>query len=504
MAVEPSREAVLGPFTGGMNTYSQKGAIADNELVKSMNFIPDVDGSLKCRPPLVTIQNNPVQFNNHSVDAVGAGILSGVNLTFFSNSNGVYSWDGTVMNTIGSFATNTAGSALCSFQYRNQMYFPSADDNTRNGGKWDPANGWTSFGAGGMPGGIAATIYKERAWIADRSTHTLGNNSRVWFSNIQDADTWDPANYFQITQGDGQRLTDIRVFNNNLLIFKESSTYYLSYDSKPADATIVKISNNIGASDWSCVAEHDNDIFVMHKDSVYQLVNFNWVQINTKVPFVLDTSVPPGFARIRYTTLSVVDDWLICRYHNNTYVYNINTQTWGQWESIFPDLQDFGPFVRFPSTGTFDVNNNWVAGTSIDGFTNVIRIKNGYEAGVIEYNGFDGFINCYVITKSYNFNIPWRFKRLFSWAVDCVTNQSVTGTATPLSENNPPSVGTTIGASAPQPLRRVYRFKKGLRFREIQFRVDTVCDGSPSEGPAQIYIILALVKAAELVPKGIN
>jgi hypothetical protein len=48
----PGEPIQVGPFVGGLNTFSDPTAIADNELVVCENFELDLDGSLKSRPPI--------------------------------------------------------------------------------------------------------------------------------------------------------------------------------------------------------------------------------------------------------------------------------------------------------------------------------------------------------------------------------------------------------------------------------------------------------------------
>ena len=55
----PGAPIQVGPFIGGLNTFSDATAIADNELTVCENFELDLDGSLKSRPP---IQNLAINF----------------------------------------------------------------------------------------------------------------------------------------------------------------------------------------------------------------------------------------------------------------------------------------------------------------------------------------------------------------------------------------------------------------------------------------------------------
>jgi hypothetical protein len=47
----PGQPIQVGPFIGGLNTFSDDTSIADNELVLAENWDLDLDGSLVSRPP---------------------------------------------------------------------------------------------------------------------------------------------------------------------------------------------------------------------------------------------------------------------------------------------------------------------------------------------------------------------------------------------------------------------------------------------------------------------
>src|SRR5688500_18396449 len=64
MAGEPVK---IGPFVGGMNTYSSESAIADNEAVRILNMDVDLDGSLVSRPGLSVATSAPVAGLSHII-----------------------------------------------------------------------------------------------------------------------------------------------------------------------------------------------------------------------------------------------------------------------------------------------------------------------------------------------------------------------------------------------------------------------------------------------------
>jgi hypothetical protein len=402
-------------------------------------------------------------------------------------------------------------------QYKDKAWLFAKPGSANPGGSWD---GTTFTAVAAMPKCEAATVYKERVYTAPGISATT-NTARLQFSAIADPTTWNGADFFDISPGDGQKLIDLVIFNNNLLIFKEHSTFSLGYDTKPADAAIVKISNKIGASGPRCVVNFENDIFVYHTGEIYELVNFNWVQINLKVPFVYDPSTPS--TRDLPVFMSLFGQRIIVRYYNSIYVLDLRTRVWTRWLSADTELHNFGPLVAFPSNVTVNVNDIYYAGSSILSSKKVFIIADGYDTVTAE----SSTIKCSITTKNYTLDIPYKYKRLYWWGIEAVTNKDVTGIATPVvlgfqaswgdlldvtwadlgTWDNPlsaPYAITTIVATSGSTLRRFFKFMKGMRFRQINFQVTLQSDGSLNDGPAKLYTVEIFTTTGETVVKAVS
>lgn len=501
----------LGPFTGGINTLSDAAAVADNELVDCVNFELDVDGSLKCRPPIKLGPDLSGTWTERIIVLGVASLPTGM-FVIGSNTNGVYKLSGGVWTLI----TNTF-QAACMVQYKDKAWLFAKPSSGTPGGSWD---GTTFTAIAAMPKCEAATVYKERVYTAPGITSTT-NTARLTFSAVADPTTWNGADFFDVSPGDGQKLIDLIVFNNNLLLFKEHSTFTLGYDTKPADAAITKISNKVGASGPRCVVNAESDIFVYHNGDVYELVNFNWVQVNLKVPFTYDPSAPS--TRDLPVFMSLFGSRIIVRYYNNIYVLDLRTRVWTRWASADSVLHNFGPLVAFPSNVSVNINDLYYAGSSILSNKNVFVLTDGYDTITTESSP----ISCTVTTKNYTMQVPYRFKRLYWWGIEAVTNKDVTGIATPVvlgfqsswgdlldvtwndvgtwdSPLTAPYATSTIVATSGSTLRRFFKFMKGMRFRQINFQVILQSDGSLNDGPAKLYTLDIFTTTGENVTKAVS
>lgn len=505
----------LGPFLGGLNTASDPTAIGDAELAECTNFELDIDGSLASRPPLKELAGH-VSWTERIV-LLTEGIFSGNHYVIGTNTDGVFYYFGGAWTLI----TNTfeAGAAA---QYAGKIYLIPRPGSANPGGKWDPSGGFTAVAA--IPQGQGAVIHKERMFITPGITAT-SNESRLRFSDAGNLDVWDAANFIDAGQGDGTNLVDLTVFQDNIILFKEQSTYVLAYDIRPTDAVLRKISLTIGVSGQRNVANYENQVYIFHGGWIYEIINYDFNRLNTKVPFIRDDTAPSSFDE-EVIFLSILEDRLICRYYRNIYAFNIRTRTWSQWESVANVLHYFGPIVTIhPPTG-----NEYYAGSCLTANETVIKLYNKAAATTAESPiAGDQLITCVAKTKNFDMAISHQFKRLWWWGTDVVTNNSIVGIATPITFsfnvtwgalNNagkqwnqvqtwgqpltvPSSVITTV-ATGTGTARRFAKFLKALRYRQINFQVELTTEGSTVDGPARLFTMTIVTESKQVVPKSVN
>lgn len=366
MAGEPLR---LGPFIGGLNTGSDPTAIADAELAVCKNFELDIDGSLVSRPPMVELRSHIDVSDN--LLTIGEATFSGTHYLFVSCSHSTFSYDGINWSKIFS------GRATIAIQYANNVYFITHPTSAVGGGKWSPSTGFTTVAA--LPKGQAAVIHKERLFIVpgiDATTDT----SRLHFSEPGDFESFPSSNFIDISQGDGSNLIDLTVYQDNLLLFKNNATFVLAYDVRPADAVLRNISLTIGVTSQHCITNYENQIYIFHNGWVYELINYDFNRLNTKVPFIKDETAPSPFGS-ESIFISLLEDRIICRYYKNVYVFGLRTRTWSQWEGEKDVLHYFGPITTIHDSIR---GNKYYAGSSILAFTSLIQLYDKQSTTVVE------------------------------------------------------------------------------------------------------------------------
>jgi hypothetical protein len=508
-----------------MNAASDPTILADAELVDCVNFELDLDGSLVQRPPF--IEDN-TQAQNH-LTAIGNALIGGIKYIIFSATTG-----GTFAYTPGTgFVTiNATLRSKIALQYRDKVYIVATEASPVAGGYWTPAgNIWTSQVV--MPRGEGACFHKARMFIVPGRSATV-NTSRLQFCDPITADVfvWTATNIIDVNPGDGQSLIDVVVYNDNLMLFKKDSTYVLAYDLQISDAVLRSVNSNLGASGYRCVVTYENSIFLYHDAKVYEVSNFDFNQVNIEVPFVYDSATPAGTTRVDEVFLCVVGDRLITRFYNRIYVYGLKTKTWSRWESANSILHNFGPLMELPTALVQNVNPVYYSGSCLDTGKSVIAFTEGYNVGIKEQIlplGTYVTITSYIITKNYDVENSHHFKKLAWWGADLLSNQPITGFANPVISSFkvtwdelftykwfdvsanlwyaplavPVTIETDISAQT-NVLRKFVKFRKALRFRQINFKVVLTGDGSPDTGPARIFSLTAFIKAKQLVSKQVS
>lgn len=512
----PGQPVKIGPFVGGMNTYSGPSAIADSEAVEIRNMDIDLDGSLVSRPALETrtiaglVRITRVIGTYTSKTGVSYMIYAQDGGGIFAVHTGTQAW-----TTIDSTGDYTA----C-VQYNDKLWMVKKPAGTAVGGSsWDPTAGLSAVAT--MPRGVAACIYKERMFIASSVNSDDTSMNRLKFSGPANPASWTSTDTLDVKAGDGQDITALYVFDNNITVFKTDSTYVFAYESQPTKGQVQIVNGSIGCNNVGSVLEYENSLFVMHESKVYRISNWSWEQANLKIPFQYRnaSSASGTFS----TSISSVGNRIVCRYYDNYYVLGTKTGAWTIWNwgstgNIFPSEFLKSPVID-PVVGAdvYYAANHVGGNTEWYRFTDTVLAPPSTENYVIK-----------LVSKAYDFGVPYGFKRLFWWGADLLSKAQVNFRVTPIAYNTPVTWGMLaaktfadyqtwgrpldisidvtdlVSGSNPAYYRTFLKLLKGLRFRQIQFTLDSTSDGTTDTGPLRIFTLTAFVDNKELVSKKVS
>lgn len=563
MAKSNIQELKIGPYSGGINNYSDMSAIADNEMTDCTNWDIDLDGSLKSRPPWTLLFGSSTNIVVGTTPPVsnqlllGSFVYEGVQFIIFNSCHTgtygayIYFLGGVNDGTIQLIATGTYQAAI---RYNDTIYLPPGPEGSAaslgTGQSYVLSSGLVTA-LPNMPRGYAACVYKDRLWISGR--RGIANSSRLFFSDLATFGTFQGTSFFDINPGDGDAVNDLIVYQDNLVIMKDNKTYVLSYDQGPAQAVLQNISQTVGVMGRNCVVAYENSIFMLQYNEVYEMANYTFTRVSVKVPFEYDHTTPfEGQAAIDEDwefaqSLSLVGDRLYARFFNRLYVYHLRLRAWSRYSSDDEAIHYIGKVIRLDNTNT-DLNRgyeSYVAASALEKVTDqagfgtsgawkaylkLFIMQDRYEDVILE-NGQIApdyvDIQLSMTTKAYDVGLSHRFKRLMHWGIDCITGKDVTGTLFPFSITYkvtweqlhnykwsslntweyPLFVIPSSTVTQPQGAgiaRRFIRFPKSLRFRLIQFKIDMSTAGNTTDGPARIYSVTAFIGAKELAPKAVN
>jgi len=555
------KELTIGPFAGGINTYSDPAMIADNEMVDCRNFDVNLDGSLSSRPPWFTMNAQVFSSTDTGTSppessqiVIGSGTYEGFRYVIVNSSHTgapasyIYFVDG---DNAGILAKIADGVHSKSHRYGDYVYLVPDLGSDGKGAKYSLDGGLVTI-LDKMPVGYASIVYKDRLWISGRRG-APSDNSRLFFSDLSDFGSWPGTNFFDIAPGDGDAVNDLIVYQDNIVIFKDNATYVLTYDSGPAQAVLQVINTDVGAMGPRCVDVYENSVFILKYNQVYEMSNYDFVRVSVKIPFEYDNTFPSGNYFVNGQSwkypfwLRIVGDRAVVRFYNRIYVYHLRLRCWTRWESKDPNIHYIGPIMRLDNTNTALLRgtDTYIACSSLskvpdkagmgssgswNRYFKIFQMEDRYESTHREYGDITPApvdINLSLITKQFDVGLSHRFKRLMHWGINCYTGREASGTLFPYSVaykvswsqlqvhhwhelntwdyplTNIPTITQQVPSGTAKQIKFI-RFPKSLRFRLLQFKVDMATVGNTTDGPAYFYNLTAFIGSKQIVPKAVN
>lgn len=505
----PADTIHLGPFVKGLNTFSDPTSIDDLELCVMDNFDLDVDGSLVNRPPLHNLGTPLTVPTDGKMQLLG--FFSTGQATYLIASDGVsstYYYTGSSWTLI----TNTVSAAALA-QYRDKAWLVAPPGSANPGGSWTPSGGFTAVPT--MPKGRCIAVQKERLWIG-AGRGVTSNGSRVYFCAVANPESW-PGDFISINTGDGQNVVDVVVYFQDLLVFKEGSTYRFSFDLDPASGNVSRVSDTVGALEANCVAQFENRIFVLHDNNLYELSNYSYERLNDRVPFERGS---PDNLLATTACMSYFSNRIFVSFYGNLYVWSVKTRTWATWSSTV--VEDIGRVLAIPGRQALEATAYLQSNTR--GNHGLYTITDDIGAGTEQ-------MTCTMTTKNYDYQNASSYKKLTMWGLDCLARADITGIATPVqyatsatwgdvlsrtwgdalaftwgrpvggdvSRVDPVAIGGVTGER-----KYIKLGDRALRFRQIGFTIKMETDGSFANAPARVYKLTTYVSEKQGVVKKIS
>ena len=517
------RAVKLGPFTGGLHNSSGSGEFIENEeLFELTNMEVDLDGSLVNRPQINQFTTTGItnadgwSFIGTYLPADGRKFV----VAYLPALTRVALIDATTGQiAAGGFHDGTK--SVCCLQYANRLWVVATNDSSGGGGFFDAPSPtsitWTAVAT--MPKGEAATIYRDRIWIACGIGAT-SNTSRCFFSQALDpSQAWGINDYFDTAAGNGQKLVSVVRLGQDLVLFKEHSTHKFTYTTDPRKAELNEVDATIGVPAINCVVVYNNNtIYTLHDNAVYELFQYTYTRISALINMVQESDLDL-FLKDQYG-LTLHRDRLFVRYFKNLYVYSLRVKRWSSWVST----RKFSKVVVIPSATVgldtaYTTSASQAKPTEAYFFQDIRKTDDvGTVGSTIEV--FQGSIQ----TKTYDFDMPQSYKVMFWWGIAVATSGKFTATlnipnanrnftytqmrtlygtwaaaqaaSIKWSNNTNVVIPDVITPSLGRYARKFIKLLKKVRFRQVYFTIvfDVISNGGIADATLRVYDLTIFVK----------
>lgn len=321
-------------FSGGLNDRVATVALPVNESPDLQNVMIDEPiGALTTRKGITQCGTTPS-------GSVATGIYeyirnNGNRDLILTDNTSVWSTADCVI-----FSTITTGLNAVAVPYfdtfRDKLWITNKSTNVYT---WDGTTATQLDGVGThptVPKGQYITHWKERVWIA-RDT----NPSAVYFSSLSNdagvaidpsisSNAWPTLNAFYIAQDDGSPIYGLKVYRDNLFVFKETGIWRIIFESV-FNTQVVKSVSNIGCKFQDSIVELDNYLYFMGNDGIYKFDGNDVVRVSDKIHNTFASLKQPSRLD-KFKTWSDYTDFIQGSLSNTTtkYYETPNTQSGGR------------------------------------------------------------------------------------------------------------------------------------------------------------------------------
>ena len=223
--------------------------------------------------------------------------------------------------------------------YESKVYVTSKLGNpwSFDGTTWTEITDTTLSGAAvEFPKAIDLEAAHERMFAINVSTGGTDYTSRVWYSAVGDAETWDPLDWIDVDPDDGDSLYAIKAFGESIILFKERSCYILS-GTDDNTFSLYPLDRGIGTNaPLTVTARESKVIFFDPRTGVWEFDGAGFRPLSDKILVHLLDGVNPAAA---YKSSAFIHDsryylsvpWGADDEPSRTFVFDLRTESWTQW-----------------------------------------------------------------------------------------------------------------------------------------------------------------------------
>lgn len=372
MANIPANIVRLGPWTGGMKPDIGEVLLTPNDLDMALNFLLDSYGGLHKR-------RGTTQWSTSDPSAMTRGEF----IYTADDANGD-AWLFVVDSGHRLYYVNTASSTtlvransggVVTMGDGNTKTFASMDFNTYvtsrgtgaetykfDGSSWSTITDHTLNGSGSeFPLAHSLLNKHERVFAASVRSNSTNYESRIWWSNAGDAETWGTNAWIDVDPDDGDAITSIVSVQDRILVFKGGALYTLT-GTTPNSFTLYPVSGQVGMSTRNAAVEHQGRVYWADKrtEAIYVYDGADFRRIDDGVSEHIWDNYSSGSGRQVSIRAFAYDNRIYFSfdsggdgYTSNTFVYDVRLEAWTQWDLAFQDVATVfsAPYAVGPAIG---------------------------------------------------------------------------------------------------------------------------------------------------------
>ncbi len=251
---------------------------------------------------------------------------------------------------------------------------------------------WTYFSDGTLNGSgsefpVASSLLvaHERMWAGNVNTSGGPYPSRIYFSDIGDAETWQSTNWIDIDPDDGQEVRNLVLFGERIVIFKNFKMFVLVGKDESSFA-LYPVSTSYGCmSNRAAVVAEERLYWIDTQNGFMSFDGADIKRISDPIQDWFDANVEFNNGSTVYTDgshvyFTVKTSASANGYPNVTWVYNIRTESWSRFDAGAADVTVFESVVYGvgASVATDEGIFKMWTGTDDDGADFACYLKTGW------------------------------------------------------------------------------------------------------------------------------
>jgi hypothetical protein len=265
------------------------------------------------------------------------------------------------------------------------------------------------------PLGTHLTLFKERLWMVN-SVSTIGFESRLFYTDIG-ITNWGASNFIDINANNGEFNVATIVFNDQLIIFKNNSTWVLTADGLPTNWVLRNLHPTIGCSGRGTPIIINGFIYFLSQTGLYRTDGTTFERISEPVEAFLQNfgtagaSVVLGRNAYYYDEKYVITTPNQTTGTNTTYLcYDLKREVWSRWVNGGSPQIDLQGMLLYNDTSPPRLYGGLrsPAGTAKVWY---MSTSSGYQDDNANYS-------CILRTKRFTWGDPTAYKRNFMFMLD--------------------------------------------------------------------------------------